>query len=47
MFYFKIKVTVYNASIIGLPQTIQKLQKTSLKIKLKLFLLQSYNSTNF
>ena len=30
-----------------LPQTIQKLPKTSFKIKLKLFLLQSYNLTNF
>ena len=29
-----------------LPQSIQKLPKISFKIKLKLFLLQSYNSTN-
>ena len=31
----------------SLPQTIQKVPKTSFKIKLKSFLLQSYNSTNF
>ena len=31
----------------SLPQTIQKLSKTSFKIKLKSFLLHSYNSTNF
>ena len=31
----------------SLPQSIEKLPKTSFKIKLKSFLLQSYNSTNF
>ena len=30
----------------SLPQSIQKLPKTSFKIKLKSFLLQSYNSSN-